>query len=71
MKMEVVKENALMNYLIRKIGIICHSPDQKCLCHIYLHNLMQVFVYKNNSLTHKKKKLKRLNQKKKIPTDYY
>ena len=36
-----------MNYLIRNIGVICQSPSQKCLCHYYLHELMQVFVYEN------------------------
>ena len=56
MDIEIIKANALLNYLIRKIGVICQNPSQICLCHYYLHELMQVFVYENNSLTQKKKK---------------
>ena len=63
MNIEVIKANALMNHLIEKVGVICQSPDQKCICYYYLHDLLQIFLYENNSLTLKQEKGRRPNQK--------
>ena len=61
MDIKNVKANALMNYLIRKIGVICQNPAR----YVFVITIfIQVFIYENNSLTQKRKtKIKRLNSK--------
>ena len=61
MKSEIVKADALMNFLIGEIGVICKNLEQKCLCNYYFHELMQVLPYKNYSIPPPSQKKRKLN----------
>ena len=69
MKIEIVRANAIMNYLIRQIEVICENPSEKCGFHYFLHDLMEIFVYENNSLI-KKRKVRLLMKKIMLKDEY-
>ena len=54
MKFDIVRANAIKNYLIRKIKITCDNPSRKCDFHLFLHELLDILLFENLSLTQKK-----------------
>ena len=63
MKFDIVRANGSINYLTKKIKTPCENQSRKCDFHIFLHELLNIFVYNDLSLTHKKRCIPDLNER--------
>ena len=65
MKIGIIRANTIMNYLIRSIHVICQNRSKSHIFHKFLHELMDIFVYENNSQKSQKSKRVKLKKVKK------
>ena len=63
MKFDIVRANGSIDYLTKKIKTPCENQSRNCDFHIFLHELLNIFVYNDLSLTHKKRCIPDLNER--------
>ena len=63
MKYDVVRAKEINEYLVKKNRIICENLMRKCDLHIFLHELLDFFLYNDLSLTKQKRHIRDLNER--------
>ena len=65
MKIDIIRGEATMNYLIKKIKIPCENPHpwRKCDMYYFLHLLLEFFYFNDISFKEKKRRIEELNEK--------